>query len=818
MRKRIVFVVSFAVVSLVVALYSISQSPPVRPALAVGGSLLQAAKPSSVDYVVTSNSDSSLMTCNAAGTGTNCSLRGAVQLANGSSTGASIGFSSTVTLITLGRPITLTHNNIAIFGNGHEVTRLKTGGNFPALVLHSNNNVINELWINATGSHAGTNQHGLVVTGTGSIISDNSLSDLGGDGILLQGGGGTYFYNNYIGVQTTSGQPWATCRYQNDQWGIRIIDSPNNNIDGTTIGCNALDGVGISGASSAGNNLHGNYIGVVAFGGPVSNTLAGVAMWGGAHNNLIGDAATQGNIIGANKNSGVYIGDPTTHDNVVQLNSIGISSTTNISNTWDGVTIANGAHDNWILTNTIAYNQYKGVYLTSGAYSNRLQANTIRLQSQTGVVIDGGAYYNTVGTGGQALGNTISGNAYDGVYIGGSATGLNAVFGNRIGTNAAGNAAEPNQGNGVYLNDSTSYNSIGYTGNERNIISGNCGDGILLGWGTHDNQILANDIGLNRSVVIANAPAMPAGGGGCLTLAGSADNLAKGDYASTAVSVHDSSARSSVPAAPSGGSPCGLLGNLQPAGPSANAPANPVGGGTCLPLPNRYDGIAIIGGFTNTVGGFSVDNYVMFNGGSGIYLNSGTYITNSAQHNLIAQNAVISNTYYGIIVDGGISGTTTSNVISRTTIANNGYDGIGERNGATLNTWSEVSISGNGGLGIDKYASSDSTNVVDPPFAFVDSVNKSTGVVNGHVVVFGTTKIELYRVAPDPSGYGEGVAFVGRATADGSGNWTITDSAPGIANGCYTTFVTRNLGSFIPNISYEFGPNTCRTFLPLVMK
>jgi hypothetical protein len=648
----------------------------------------------------------------------------------------------------------------------------------------------------------------------GAVVSNTISSNLG-NGIQISGTATPPSFNIIVGNQIGVSADGLTDE-GNGGYGILIFGAHDTYIGGSgaqrnIIAGNALDGLTIAGGAYN-THVSGNLIGVGATGGRIPNGWAGVAVLSSAHDNSIG-TPTYGNIIGANQTYGVYIGGSTTYANVVQRNSIGISSTTNISNALDGVIIAAGAHDNWILTNTIAYNRYKGVYLTSGAYNNRLQANTISLQGQTGVVIDGGAALNSVGTGGQALGNTISGNAYDGVYIGGSATGLNAVFGNRIGTNAAGNAAEPNQGNGVYLNDSTSYNLIGDTGNERNIISGNCGDGILLGWGTHNNQILANDIGVNRSVVIANAPAMPAGGGGCVALAGSSDNLAKADSASMTISVQDSSARSSLPTAPTGGSPCGLIGAL-------SASANPAGGGTCLPLPNRYDGIAIIGGFTNTVGGFTLDNYVMFNGGSGIYLNGGTYITNSAKHNLIAHNAVISNTGYGIIVDGGISGTTTYNVISRTLIANNGYDGIGERNGATLNTWSEVSISGNGGLGIDKSASSDSTNVVNPPVLSFSSINKNTGVVSGHAEASPVSvKVELYRVAPDPSGYGEGWSFVGRATADVSGNWTITDPSPGIANGCYTAFVTRSLPlALIPPSSTEFSINTCRTFLPMVLK
>jgi hypothetical protein len=100
-----------------------------------------------------------------------------------------------------------------------------------------------------------------------------------------------------------------------------------------------------------------------------------------------------------------------------------------------------------------------------------------------------------------------------------------------------------------------------------------------------------------------------------------------------------------------------------------------------------------------------------------------------------------------------------------------------------------------------------------------DSIKRLTGVVQGHAdpSVLGTTKIELYRVLPDPSGFGEGWSFVGRATTDAIGDWTITDPTPAQSNGCYTAIVTESF-FVIPFSSSEFSANTCRVFLPALQR
>jgi len=156
-------------------------------------------------------------------------------------------------------------------------------------------------------------------------------------------------------------------------------------------------------------------------------------------------------------------------------------------------------------------------------------------------------------------------------------------------------------------------------------------------------------------------------------------------------------------------------------------------------------------------------------------------------------------------------------LITGTTIYDNDGAGIRARLGALHNRWSHVSIYDNGGLGID----TGDEGVYTGTLPQVTAVNVVPGVISGtasaSVPPLYTVRVELYRVAPDPSGHGEGKTYVGWDTTDTEGHWAITD--PAGADGCYTAFQTAKfIGLTVTYTSSEFGPNSCRGFLPLVEK
>ena len=161
-------------------------------------------------------------------------------------------------------------------------------------------------------------------------------------------------------------------------------------------------------------------------------------------------------------------------------------------------------------------------------------------------------------------------------------------------------------------------------------------------------------------------------------------------------------------------------------------------------------------------------------------------------------------------------------VISGTVIAANAGDGIRVNTGAEVNFWNRLSVYNNGGLGIDKQANIDGTHIPNPPTATIKSVNRATGVVTGTAtgsVLFILTSVQLYRLALDPSGYGEGAQYVGSDVTDSDGNWSITDTNAVLRQvGCYTVLV--DVAVLVPLGTSEFGRNNCRgiVFAPRVLR
>src|SRR5207302_1099558 len=108
-----------------------------------------------------------------------------------------------------------------------------------------------------------------------------------------------------------------------------------------------------------------------------------------------------------------------------------------------------------------------------------------------GVGMGNGTTNNTIGGTTPAARNVISGNHGNGIVIGQAGTTGNLVQGNFIGTNVTGTSALGNAVEGVNIFGSASGNTIGGTGSgARNIISGNSGDGI----GIFDTISTANTV------------------------------------------------------------------------------------------------------------------------------------------------------------------------------------------------------------------------------------------------------------------------------------------------------------------------------------
>src|SRR5579859_1499090 len=194
-----------------------------------------------------------------------------------------------------------------------------------------------------------------------------------------------------------------------------------------------------------------------------------------------------------------------------------------------------------------------------------------------------------------------------------------------------------------------------------------------------------------------------------------------------------------------------------------------------------------------------------------------------AAHNSVVSNTIADNLVNGVELDGSA---TSGNVISGTVIHGNGRDGICENGDASNNVWTHVSIFHNGGLGINKNGNCveyfSQVEVVDPPYPVITAAYPGFGIFGradaSPACPVDCVTVELYRVFPNPRGFGEGRTFVGATTTDSHGNWTLVD--PNFSGGCYTAFQTTFVFAISNSHAYssEFGPDNCRAWLPLSQK
>ena len=162
--------------------------------------------------------------------------------------------------------------------------------------------------------------------------------------------------------------------------------------------------------------------------------------------------------------------------------------------------------------------------------------------------------------------------------------------------------------------------------------------------------------------------------------------------------------------------------------------------------------------------------------------------------------------------------------MSHVTTYLNVLDGINERSGAQDNYWTQLQSLGNGGLGIDKNAPSDGANTPTGPLPVITAASLSglTVTVSGTAtpsLADPSISVEVYQVSGssvNASGYGEGNQYLGTAAVDGAGHWTLKVQADAV--GCYTAFQTIHSAGNFTDASSEFGPNSCRLFLPVVSR
>jgi len=299
--------------------------------------------------------------------------------------------------------------------------------------------------------------------------------------------------------------------------GVLILGAVDNTIGGgNLISGNVKSGVLISGPGSKGNVVEGNFIGTDITGNEgIHNGTNGIELQNAVENTIGGIGEKKKNVISGNIAHGILIKGTNSKGNKIIGNVIGtrLSGYHAVPNNGDGVHIIN-AGNNFVggveegEDNMISSNKGNGIYITGvNSKQNRIQGNFIGTgrfglsplpNEKNGVHIEN-AGNNFIGGVEEGAGNVISGNKGSGIYITGETSRLNRIQGNFIGTEEDGLMPNPNEKDGVHIENSPE-NIIGGTApNSANVISCNNLTGVVIkGAKASGNKIQGNRIGTNK--------------------------------------------------------------------------------------------------------------------------------------------------------------------------------------------------------------------------------------------------------------------------------------------------------------------------------
>ena len=613
-----------------------------------------------------------------------------------------------------------------------------------------------------------SNVVGGITAAAGNVVSGNGFN---GVFITFVALGGNVVQGNFLGTDAT-----GTIALGNSFEGVRIVNSPNNTVGGTTPGARNIisgnqNGVSILGGQSAGNVVLGNFIGTDVTGlAAVGNSSRGVYV-DGSNNTLGGTIAGARNVISGNGSDGVIIagvfltGDPVpggATGNVVQGNFIGINvtGTAPLGNSSDGV-LVDSASNNTIggatptARNVISANG-GGVVIEGPSTGNLVQGNYIGTDA-TGTVDLGNTFIglvlddapnNTIGGTTAGAGNVISANGFDGVRIVPSESTGNLVHGNVIGTDVTGTADLGNSGYGVLIGlraiRGAPNNTIGgTTAGAGNVISANGFDGVgIFHSDSTGNLVQGNFIGTDVTGTAALGNTV-----GVLIDEGSGNII--GGTISGSGNVISSNNRNGIMISGSGATE-----NLV----QANFIGTDVTG--TLDTGNALNGVEIFQAPNNTVGGTTTAarNVISGNSVNGVFINGPAATGNLVRGNFIGTN---------------ISGTAALGNLNGVHIFNGSSNTIGGMTADARNV-----ISGNNQYGVSIFGDgpvSAAGNVVQGNFIGTDGTGAVALGNSSHGVFIGTA---LFNQASDntiggtASGAANTIAFNG-----GDGVSVVTGTA-----------------------------------------
>ena len=740
-----------------------------------------------------------------------CTIRAAIQQANASAGTDLINFSwsglvnfirPTSDLPDLTGPVTVDGGDKEIVISGENISGAATGlmvasdstitrmtfNQFDAdgiydgfgLSLNGANNHVEDCTLGLSSTpdgdtSSGNENGGIVIGGSASLntvggttsAARNLISGNRGNGVQIGEPGNAANNNtvmgNYIGVSIS-----GVYDAGNDEVGVIVGGgtSSNNTIKDNTISGNQAHGIvvqdGGSGNLVQGNKVGTNVGGTAALPNGTDNQNGtysfgdGVQFFAASNNTVGGTTEALRNIISGNYLNGVEISFATVHStNESRGFSLGVSRS-------EGIGDNGGSEEHPLEFNTSTGNQVQGNYI--GLNSD----GTDKIPNLGAGVMVYNVSTNTVGGTTEGTRNTISGNGGDGVVIFGNdqETKDNKVQGNYIGLKPTGTEILGNNGSGVMIHNAITNTIGGPTAGERNVISANGFNGVLI-WASDNkpangNKVQGNYLGTDNTGKIIDPNGTP----------GSGDEF--GNYMS-GVTI-DSASGNTI-----GGQETGarnvIGGNLFGViifGENAKQNIienNAIGVDTTeepdTTIGNTLAGIFISEGSENVIGGVeaAASNDIMFNGAQGVAIITGT-------QNSIVRNRIFYNG--GLPIDLDADGVTENDINDADTGANDlqnypvisGYSTTAFT--GTLKSKPNIQYS----LDFYKYTICDPNNTLPPGFGlakdyfFSGNVTTDAEGLFGFIVTLG---------GEDALAAGEAVAAIAR---DPDGNTSEISTRP----------------------------------------
>ncbi|MCD6578845.1 hypothetical protein J7L48_05170, partial [bacterium] len=365
-------------------------------------------------------------------------------------------------------------------------------------------------------------------------------------------------------------------------------------------------------------------------------------------------------------------------------------------------------------TGNIITNNYLGTD-TSGTIDKGNVYSSIRIVS--------GASGNTIGGAIAGMGNVISGSFINIVL---QNTDGNYILGNKIGTDVNGTSSLGADAVGISLFSSNSNIIGGITDTERNIISGNSGNGVEIS-NSHDNVVSGNYIGtdINGTSSLGNS------GHGVLLTAASYNNTLENNVISgniqTGVAISGSDGvdyntiiGNFIGTDKNGTSALGnSYGMIISNGAKSNTIGGTIAGARNIISGNNFSGVYIYGNGTNS--NIVLGNYIGTDVNGTADLGNawhGVYISNVAKSNTIggtiagARNIISGNNSHGVLITGTgtdnnvVLGNYIGTDVNGTADLGNSNDGVYITSGAQSNTIGGIVagarniISGNNNIGV----------------------------------------------------------------------------------------------------------------------